>query len=148
MDRRTLRALAAGMVLSALVMLTVDHFTSKSTGTADQDQDSDLVTQIRKERDELQASIDQWENNSAQQVSGVADHTETEIMTRFILVIEPGMTSPEISEQLVQKDIITDANALNNYLADQGLTNNIQTGEYDLNSTQSIEEIAALITRQ
>ena len=148
MDRRTLRALAAGMVLSALIMLTVEHFTSKSTGIADQDQDSDLVTQIRKERDELQARIDQWENDSAQLGSDVADNIETEIMTRFILVIEPGMTSPEISEQLVQKDIITDENALNNYLADQGLTNRIQTGEYDLNSTQSIEEIAALITRQ
>lgn len=163
MDKHTLRTLAAGMFISVLIMMMVTYYTSSKSDVPNE-QASDLVTLTKKEHDELQAKIKNWEKQfdtltfteDSESKENEDSGTEPEdssieqaaVITRFILVIEPGTTSTEISEQLFQNDIITDEKAFNTYLAEHSLTDRIQIGEYDLNSTQSIQEIADLIAGQ
>jgi len=171
MDRRTIRALATGMIFAALILYSFDYFLSDSTenqtAVSEPTNSEDTVLLTKEEHDSLQSQLREWENrvielSASQEVEETDESTETDsesesdtapsndssdVTTRFILRIESGMTSPDISEQLVTYDIISDESAFNEYLNEQQLTDRIQIGEYDLNSSLSIEEIAALITR-
>ena len=56
---------------------------------------------------------------------------------RFHLRIAEGMTSKEISEELIDAGIIDDANGFNTFLAERKLQHLIQIGEYDVDSEMS-----------
>lgn len=63
------------------------------------------------------------------------------------LSIEVGMTSSEISEKLADAGIILNKVDMDNYLSDQGLAGRVQVGNYELNSSMSLKQIAETITR-
>lgn len=65
----------------------------------------------------------------------------------FLLMIEPGMTSSDVSERLLKGKIIDDQNAFNQYLIDYGYSTSIQVGEYTLTPDMTFEEIAKTITK-
>ena len=65
----------------------------------------------------------------------------------MFLQIETGMTSKEIADKLIQSKIITDRNVFLTYIRDHELAHSIQTGEFEVKSTMSIEEIIHSITR-
>ena len=67
---------------------------------------------------------------------------------RFHLRIEEGMTSKEISEELVDAGVIDDANGFNTFLAERKLQHLIQIGEYDVDSEMSFLQITEIITHE
>lgn len=109
------------------------------------------LTEVKKQLAELQLDL-----NAAQQVQTVAPKetavTETTekqapTATSMTLSIEVGMTSSEISEKLADAGIILNKVDMDNYLSDQGLAGRVQVGNYELNSSMSIKQIAETITR-
>ncbi|MDG5470810.1 hypothetical protein P6709_03550 [Jeotgalibacillus sp. ET6] len=134
------------MFAASLYLADEDQQTSASSNA----DSANTVTLTKEEHDSLNAQIKEWENrvielSKSKEASGESNAPPA--TTRFILTIEPGMTSPEISQELEEFDIIEDASKLDEYLNNQELTENIQIGKYDVNSSLSIEEIADLITR-
>ncbi|MBU6079656.1 endolytic transglycosylase MltG [Allobacillus sp. SKP2-8] len=61
--------------------------------------------------------------------------------------IEQGMNSSDIAELLEKNEVIVGTEPLIDYLAEHDLSQTIQLGSYEVDSTMSIEEIAHLITR-
>ncbi|MBR7554374.1 endolytic transglycosylase MltG [Allobacillus sp. SKP8-2] len=61
--------------------------------------------------------------------------------------IEQGMNSSDIADSLERNKIINDRKPFIDYLAEHDLSQTIQLGSYEIDSSMSIEEIAKLITR-
>ena len=64
-----------------------------------------------------------------------------------VLHIQSGMTSRDISISLEQAGIIQNKQDFEDYLTAQDLSGKIQIGQYELNSSMSLKEIAAIITK-
>lgn len=62
------------------------------------------------------------------------------------LTIPDGGTVSEVASQLDEEKIISTSLAFKNYMENEGLSGDIRTGEFELNSSMSIAEIAAIIT--
>lgn len=67
--------------------------------------------------------------------------------TTVVLHIQSGMTSKDISVSLEQTGIIQNKQDFEDYLTVQDLSGKIQIGQYELNSTMSIKQIAEIITK-
>ncbi|MFC0089559.1 endolytic transglycosylase MltG [Allobacillus sp. GCM10007491] len=65
----------------------------------------------------------------------------------YVLEIEQGMNSSDIADSLERNKIINDRKPFIDYLAEHDLSQTIQLGSYEIDSSMSIEEIAKLITR-
>ncbi|MDX1700806.1 MAG: hypothetical protein R3250_09320 [Melioribacteraceae bacterium] len=66
---------------------------------------------------------------------------------KAVLIIRSGMDSAETSSLLEQMNIIKNRKEFNQYLTDNLLTESIQIGTYELDSSMTNSEIAALITK-
>ena len=85
------------------------------------------------------------ENNTDEQVEEVDDPSSDQVKT--VLIIRSGMTSTDISSILEQTNIIKNRKDFDQYLEDKKLSEGIQIGTYELNSSMTIAEIANLITK-
>ncbi|WP_394187739.1 hypothetical protein [Paenisporosarcina quisquiliarum] len=85
------------------------------------------------------------ENNTDEQVEEFDDPSSDQIKT--VLIIRSGMTSTDISSILEQTNIIKNRKDFYQYLEDKKLSEGIQIGTYELNSSMTIAEIANLITK-
>ncbi|WP_404403881.1 hypothetical protein [Jeotgalibacillus malaysiensis] len=144
MDRKIIRSTGVGMMASALFIFGAGALTEEAPEAQSPLQENEMIISTD-EYESLQNEIAGWEDRMNQIES--TDETPNEEITRMILSVESGMTSPDISSALYQNGLIPDESAFNDYLADQGLTDRIQIGEYDLNSTMTIEQMAKLITQ-
>lgn len=104
-----------------------------------------IPTEDWKELNDIKESYEQLieEQNEAK------PETEEEPISyhSYLLTIEPGMNSSDVSELLYQAQIIDNEKRFNQYLVENGLSTRIQIGEYELISDMTYEEIAAIITR-
>lgn len=74
-------------------------------------------------------------------------NTQTQESVKIaILEIEPGMNLQDISERLLQLQIIDNRNNFHEVVRSSGSEQNIQIGTYEINDAMSLEEIAELIT--
>lgn len=144
MDRKIIRSTGIGMMTSALIIFSANALIDESPETQASLEENEMII-TTDEYESLQNEIAEWEDRMNQIES--AEETPNEEIARMILSVESGMTSPDISSALYQNGLITDESAFNEYLSDQGLTDRIQIGDYDLNSTMSIEQMAKLITQ-
>lgn len=85
------------------------------------------------------------ENNTNVQVETVDEPSSDHVKT--VLIIRSGMTSTDISSILEQTNIIKNRKDFDQYLEDKRLSEGIQIGTYELNSSMTIAEIANLITK-
>ncbi len=69
-------------------------------------------------------------------------------MEEATIMIESGMTFPEIVDLLDENELISDEDALVTYMEENELSRFIQTGEFNLNSGMSVEELVNTLTRQ
>ncbi|TFD97514.1 endolytic transglycosylase MltG [Jeotgalibacillus salarius] len=146
LDRRSIRSTGIGMMASALLIFSAGYFMSeKPPETVSNVSENEMIIS-KDEYNGLQDEISQWEQRVQLLEEEAPEESPVEV-TRIILSVEAGMTSPEIGDQLFSGGIIDDEDVFNEYLVDQNLTDRIQIGEYDLNSTMSIEQIAKLITQ-
>lgn len=67
-------------------------------------------------------------------------------ITKTILTIEQGSTSTSVANKLVRAGIIKNKNELEHYLSQNKLSGRIQIGEYEVDSSMDIAQIAKLIT--
>ncbi|MCT2537565.1 hypothetical protein NC661_01265 [Aquibacillus koreensis] len=64
----------------------------------------------------------------------------------FNLVIEPGMNVGKIADQLNSAGLIEDPDDFISYLEENDYSTKIQIGEFEITSTNTVEEIAKIIT--
>ncbi len=105
----------------------------------------DEYTNLVDENEELKAQLNALEkdNNTS---DGSASSTEKDVF-HYVLEIEQGMNSSDIADSLERNKIINDTKPFIDYLAEHDLSQTIQLGSYEIDSSMSIEEIASLITR-
>ncbi|WP_277587220.1 hypothetical protein [Psychrobacillus antarcticus] len=154
---KTIRNIGIGLFLAGAVFQieeTVDKENITSTSAITEDaynQSQQELTEVKKQLAELQLDL-----STAQQVQTSAPieivETETPIEDSpsdgsFTLSIQLGMTSSEISAILEDAGIILNKVDMDNYLTDQDLSGRIQVGNYELNSSMSLKQIAESITR-
>ncbi|MEK3981213.1 hypothetical protein MKY37_19580 [Psychrobacillus sp. FSL K6-2836] len=154
---KTIRNIGIGLFLAGVAFqigefVEKEEITSTSAITQDAyDQAQQELSDVKKQLATLQLDL-----NNAQQVQTNApeEPTETETTTKhtpsetsMTLSIQLGMASSEISAKLEDAGIILNKVDMDNYLSDQGLAGRIQVGNYELNSSMSLKQIAETITR-
>lgn len=154
---KTIRNIGIGLFLAGVAFqigefVEKEEITSTSAITQDAyDQAQQELSDVKKQLATLQLDL-----NNAQQVQTNApeeptktetttEHTPSE--TSMTLSIQLGMASSEISAKLEDAGIILNKVDMDNYLSDQGLAGRIQVGNYELNSSMSLKQIAETITR-
>ncbi|MET0785870.1 MAG: hypothetical protein ABWY25_04130 [Paenisporosarcina sp.] len=85
-------------------------------------------------------AVSKEEDTSADTKKGTTDQNKS------VLIVRPGMNSPEISSLLENAKIIKNRKDFDQFLTDNQLAESIQIGTYELNSSMTIEEIADIIT--
>lgn len=83
--------------------------------------------------------------NTDEQIEEVEEPSSVQVQT--VLIIRKGMTSTDISSILEQTNIIKNRKDFEQYLEDKKLSEGIQIGTYEINSSMTIVEIANLITK-
>jgi hypothetical protein len=154
---KTIRNIGIGLFLAGAAfqieeIVEKEEITSTSTITEDAyKQAQQELTEVKKQLAELQLDL----NTAQQDQKDATDKVvETETTTEqpptaasMTLSVEVGMASSEISAQLEEAGIILNKVDMDNYLSDQGLAERIQIGNYELNSSMSLKQIAETITR-
>ncbi|MFC0014818.1 MULTISPECIES: endolytic transglycosylase MltG [Allobacillus] len=105
----------------------------------------DEYTNLLNKNEELRAQLDALEKENSKSDES-ASSSEKDVF-RYVLEIEQGMNSSDIADLLERNEIINDTKPFIDYLAEHDLSQTIQLGSYEMNSSMSIEEIANLITR-
>lgn len=154
---RTIRNIGIGLFLAGAAFqieefVETEDITSTSTITDESyNQAQQELIDVKKQLAELQLDLNnaqQAQTNTSEETvptETTAEHSQSE--ASMTLSIQLGMTSSEISAKLEDANIILNKVDLNNYLSDQGLAGRIQVGNYELNSSMSLKQIAETITR-
>lgn len=118
--------------------------TVNETDYEDMQARSDQLTEAEQELAELREEIEAAEE--AESENDETDTGETEEINNLYLVVSSGMSSGEIASILEDSGIIDDAADFRQYIDDNDLVMSVRMGEYMLDSTMSISEIAEIIT--
>lgn len=154
---KTLRNIGIGLFLAGAAF-QIEEFVEKEDIASTSAITNDAYEQAQQELTDVknQLAALQLDLNKAQQsqtkepkntdvTEKTAETTPTE--ASMTLSIQIGMTSSEISTKLEDAGIILNRVDMDNYLSDQGLAGRIQIGNYELNSSMSLKQIAETITR-
>lgn len=155
---KTIRNIGIGLFLAGAAfqieeIVEKEEITSTSTSTSTEDdyeQAQQELTEVKKQLAELQLDLNtaqQDQTNATDKVVETATTEQTPTVASMTLSVEVGMASSEISAQLAEAGIILNKVDMDNYLSDQGLAERIQIGNYELNSSMSLKQIAETITR-
>ncbi|MCK1999010.1 hypothetical protein SAMN04487786_1856 [Paenisporosarcina quisquiliarum] len=153
---KTIRNIGIGLFLAGAAfqieeIVEKEEITSTSTITEDDyEQAQQELTEVKKQLAELQLDLNtaqQDQTNATDKVVETATTEQTPTVASMTLSVEVGMASSEISAQLAEAGIILNKVDMDNYLSDQGLAERIQIGNYELNSSMSLKQIAETITR-
>lgn len=153
MNKQSTRALAAGIFLSAIILLIFSYFIDDKADPKKLLEDQGYVILTKEEAKEQNEEITamQKQVDTLTQAKNEKEDKEKQInkdakRTEMTLTVSPGMTPKEIADQLESSGIIRNASDLNSYLVNGGLADKIQIGEYDLHSDMTLEEISKLLT--
>jgi hypothetical protein len=156
MNKQSTRAFAAGIFLSAIILIIFSFFIEDSVDPKSllEDQGYVILTseEAKKRNEEISNLQEQVEaltqDNHEDQEQDEDNGNEANVteVAEITLIVSPGMTPKEISDELESSGIIRNASDLNSYLVNSGLADKIQIGEYKLHSDMTLEEISDLIT--
>ncbi|MCZ8534803.1 hypothetical protein [Psychrobacillus psychrodurans] len=154
---KTIRNIGIGLFLAGAAfqieeIVEKEEITSTSTITEDDyEQAQQELTEVKKQLAELQLDLNTAQQDQTDATDKVVETDttaeQTPTVASMILSVEVGMASSEISAQLEDAGIILNKVDMDNYLSDQGLAERIQIGNYKLNSSMSLKQIAETITR-
>lgn len=154
---KTIRNIGIGLFLAGAAfqieeIVEKEGITSTSTITEDDyEQAQQELTEVKKQLAELQLDLNTAQQDQTDATDKVVETDTTAEQTPTVasmtLSVEIGMASSEISAQLEDAGIILNKVDMDNYLSDQGLAERIQIGNYELNSSMSLKQIAETITR-
>ncbi|MCD8508760.1 MAG: hypothetical protein LRY73_01900 [Bacillus sp. (in: Bacteria)] len=96
----------------------------------------------------VETELDETQEDTAEQETetDVEEEPQQETVIKAVLVIEGGMSTRDISNQLINLNIIEDRTAFENYVNESGLERSLRFGEYELASDMTIQEIARIIS--
>ncbi|SDN42014.1 hypothetical protein [Alkalicoccus daliensis] len=143
---------AAALSFILGVISAVYYYVFSEENTVEENFSSNQVQEVEEnESEELTEEIQRLEETilSMQEEinSGSPDNSsdQDDIHRVAILEINSGMNLEEISERLVQLQMIEESQDLKDAVRANDLAQNIQIGTYEINDTMSPEEIAHLI---
>lgn len=142
----------AGAAFQIEEFVEKEKITSTSTITEEAyEQSQQELTEVKKQLAELQLDLTNAQQDqsdaSVETVETKPTIAPTSSEASITLSIQLGMTSSEISTIIEDAGIILNKVDLDNYLSDQGLAGRLQVGNYELNSSMSLKQIAETITR-
>ncbi|MGR9049361.1 hypothetical protein ACQ4XT_12120 [Halobacillus faecis] len=146
--KQWIRSYALGL-LTAVIVFAISYWnteTTSSTGVEMENSTEELIEQL--ESKGYQAiTMDEWktlkENDNRQ--SQTPPPVE-EPITTFSIDVVPGTTTDDISDKLIQAQIIEDAAEFESFMKENDYSRYIQIGQATLNSDMSLQEIAEAIT--
>ena len=158
MFRDLLRTIGAACIIAGTVL----YFTGTSAGNAkdvvnkDELHETISILQDTLNRTEEELANLQLATSAAEKPKKEDESNEDEEasnpessehpLIKTLLRIEPGATSAGISYELERSGIIKHAKEFKDYLTTNKLSGKIQVGEYDLDSSMSVNKIATMIT--
>jgi dTDP-4-amino-4,6-dideoxygalactose transaminase len=153
MSRETVRAFAFGLLSAALALfLFIQFFHQPESSMSTKD-----MIQTLKKQGYTVSSPDESNNHTfhrksygsknEKQKSDSSHETKNESSRSIRLTITPGMTTDHIAHRLEQEKIINSASQFNEYMKQNGFSQKLQIGTYELNSQMTMEEIVKTITK-
>jgi hypothetical protein len=153
MNKATIRFLGIGLFLAGAafqIQLTLGDNTPKKDEITQQayDQAQKELISVKDQLAQLQLDIENAQKGQTA-INKVEEPSEStsSVATTTVLHIQTGMTSRDISVFLEQASIIQNKQDFEDYLSAQDLSGKIQIGQYELNSTMSLKQIAEIITK-
>lgn len=152
MNKSTLRSFGIGLFLAGAIFQLQSNFSNKEINTSPTSDTEQLKTSqaelknVKQQLAQLQLDL---ENAKKIQVGDKVEKTtdeSTEVDVKSILIIESGMNSKNISTTLENLDIISNKQDFEDYLIAQNLAGRLQVGQYELDSSMTIKQIAEKIT--
>ncbi|WP_078577059.1 endolytic transglycosylase MltG [Salipaludibacillus agaradhaerens] len=157
-SKHTFRGIAAGLflcgsLLAAIYYVQPETFFAISNGSDEAIEDDNSATQeiveeIKRENEELHIQIEELKAVVDNEVNEDESVIEADPLYISILSIEQGMTSKDISHKLETLNIVQSAQEFEAALSDRGVAQQLQIGDYTLDSTMTLDEIIDLITSQ
>lgn len=154
MLRDLCRTVGVACIISGIIL----YFTNGNPygNSLDNDENSKLREKIETLETALQRTEEELANlqmtTSVVDQSVDADETDSsqestsDPIIKTLLRIEPGTNSSNVSSELERTGIISNSTEFENYLKTNDLSGKIQIGEYELDSSMNINEIARMIT--
>jgi len=105
--------------------------------------DSTDYDEVKSELEETKKALEE-EKKATKEQEGSSSEGET--VHQLYLVIGSGMSSGEIAILLEESKVIDDASDFRKYIEDEDLVMSIKAGNYSLDSSMSVKEIADKIT--
>lgn len=153
MNKQNTRSFAAGLLLSAILLIIFSYGTEDKADSRETLEEQGYVVLTEEEAREQQEEIGILEEQ-VQTLSEKRDAEEKETETKdedarteITLTVSSGMTPIEISDELEIKGIIKNASDFNSYLVKSGRADKIQIGDYQFHSEMTLEEISTLLTK-
>jgi hypothetical protein len=166
MNRSSLQAFAAGIILSTAIIADYQYLNNKSEeqgfttnqainmlkekGYTISEKQSASEKQLDQPSKEIKNSKPQKKAvavpNEKKHKIGQSPSEKKSGVSSFTLNIKSGMTTGDIASLLLTEGIIKDGSAFEKYMADKGLNEKIQIGEYIVTAGMTIQQIANTIT--
>ncbi|WP_421379852.1 hypothetical protein ACOJQI_16445 [Bacillus salacetis] len=153
MNKQSTRAFAAGIFLSAVILVIFSYFNKINKDPVKLLNEEGYIilteeeeTKRKEELSNLKKQVKELSETNAEDQEKEIEKNNGAAGSEISLTVSPGMTPIEIAEELESSGIIRNASDLNSYLVNSGLANKIQIGEYKLHSEMTLEEISTLLT--
>lgn len=160
MKRSTLRGFGIACILIGILYTGLDRLHPAESTSGEMEQYEEKIAQLESQLKEAKQQLKQYEKQTSSNEtneSGGKDQTpsqesapenEQKDVKEGTLYIYAGQTPYEIAKKLKDMGIIKNAVEMELFLAQPEYARSIQIGQYQVNSSMSIEEIANLITRK
>lgn len=142
-----IRTYSLGLITAAIAMAIAFWNTEPSTTKVVKEQmnEEEMISQLEQQGYQV-VTNDEWQAAQSNQ-EPVDDSIESQTsMNTFSIDIVPGTTTDEISQKLIQANIIEDAEAFESFMRENDYSRYIQIGQATLNTGMSHKEIAEAIT--
>ncbi|WP_088102470.1 endolytic transglycosylase MltG [Halalkalibacter urbisdiaboli] len=152
MNRYVLRGLASGILLTTVLfgyLYVSGTFIDTSLQVSEDPLTVDeMIVELEKEGYYVSVEAPIANPPTEETVDERPNHASPESVTVYttVLRITSGMTSRDVAKQLVRGQIIEDEQAFLNYMQSTNRNKIIRTGEYEIRSNMSVEEIADIIS--
>ncbi|REJ10587.1 endolytic transglycosylase MltG [Halobacillus trueperi] len=142
------RSYALGL-LTAVLVFAISYWNTNATSTTAVEKEyktEELIEQLEREGYRT-LTTDEWETLKENDNREASTPTPVEEpISTFSIDIVSGTTTDDISEKLLQANIIKDDAAFESFMKENDYSRYIQIGQATLNSEMSLQEIAEAIT--
>ncbi|MYL47955.1 hypothetical protein GLV98_00595 [Halobacillus litoralis] len=146
--KQWIRSYALGL-LTAVLVFSISYWNTGDTSSKvvkKEYETEELIQQLESEGYQT-LTMDEWNTLKARDSKEVSTRTSPkDPVTTFSMDIVSGTTTNDISEKLIQANIIEDAAEFESFMKDNDYSRYIQIGQATLNSGMSLQEIAEAIT--